>query len=801
MTEQKNRCVVTGLGAVSAIGGSTAECWESILAARSGIEHTHTIDTTGCYADYAAEVKIPLAETDENGEPLDRATALCLRATGEALRDAGLGDFGGDRRVSVIIGSCVGGVRSIEQYYTAGKDPQNIPRMPISAIACHVAASCHAGGTVTNVANACAAGTISIAYAADLIRAGRADVVIAGGADAFAAVPYSGFLSLHALDEQSCSPFNRSHGITLGEGAGALIIESYEHAVRRGAHIYCELLGAGISSDAHHITAPRPDGEGQMNAIRRAIAHSGLRAADIDYVNAHGTGTAKNDEAEFLSLHTIFDGENKHLSVSSTKAMTGHCLGAAGALEAVFSVKALTEGTVPPTIGFDEEDLVRLKEKAGDIDFCPNRPRKKELRAVMNNSFAFGGNNASVIFSLDAGNVQLPDSRPDIFVTGLGVVSPIGNGKERLLEALRGDRRIEGGDNRSEVSHEDYDALGLKMAFYRKLDRISQLQAVSGMYALADASCTVRENSAADIGMIVGTSEGALGSSCDFEMLIAERGNAAGSAFKFPNTVYNAAGGYLSICSGIKGYNVTVTNGAQSGLQSVAYAISVMRNGFEGAMLATGTDENNDILSELYHGLGVVADHAAQPYENGRGFALSDGSVSLLLETEPHLAAREGEGDVAPTRYCRVTGYGMAHTSVPLVTTAGSQDALVEAIGAALADASLTPSDIDGVEGFANGCAAVDEIERAALLQVFGGKVPPVLNIKRRTGEGRAASAALSLAHAALLLHGDLADCRDAYRLDAGSVTPTVLPAAGLSRILVIAYGAGGSYTAVIAER
>ena len=195
--------------------------------------------------------------------------------------------------------------------------------MPISSIAPQVAGQCHAGGVVTNIANACAAGTISIAYACELIRAGKADVVLAGGSDTFAAVPYAGFLSLHALDADGCSPFNRCTGITLGEGSGVVVVESYEHAKARNAKMYCEVLGAGVSSDAHHITAPRPDGEGQMEAINRAIKNSGLKKSDIGYVNAHGTGTAKNDDAEFLSLHTIFDGENNNLSVSSTKAMTG----------------------------------------------------------------------------------------------------------------------------------------------------------------------------------------------------------------------------------------------------------------------------------------------------------------------------------------------------------------------------------------------------------------------------------------------------------------------------------------------
>ena len=345
MTENNNRAVITGLGMICAIGNSVDEAWNNAINSVSGIHKTTTLDTTDCYADLAAEVKCDTLGDFEGSEDADRSAQLCIKAAGEAMKDAGLDDFAGDPKASVIIGSCVGGAVSISDYYEHGKKASDVTKMPISSIAPQVAGQCHAGGVVTNIANACAAGTISIAYACELIRAGKADVVLAGGSDTFAAVPYAGFLSLHALDADGCSPFNRCTGITLGEGSGVVVVESYEHAKARNAKMYCEVLGAGVSSDAHHITAPRPDGEGQMEAINRAIKNSGLKKSDIGYVNAHGTGTAKNDDAEFLSLHTIFDGENDNLSVSSTKAMTGHCLGAAGAIEAVFSIKALTTNT------------------------------------------------------------------------------------------------------------------------------------------------------------------------------------------------------------------------------------------------------------------------------------------------------------------------------------------------------------------------------------------------------------------------------------------------------------------------
>ena len=232
MKKKTIRCVITGLGVVSAIGNNVEECWANILASKSGIDHTRSLDTENCYADYAAEVKEPTL----NDPSLDRCAALCLQAADEAMKDSSLSDFNGDPRTGVIMGSCVGGGRSLESYYRNGKKKEDVLKMPISSVANHVAEKVNAGGVVTNVANACAAGTISVAYASDLIRAGKADVVIAGGADAFSSVPYAGFLSLHALDENSCSPFNHSHGITLGEGAGALVVESYKHADARAPH-------------------------------------------------------------------------------------------------------------------------------------------------------------------------------------------------------------------------------------------------------------------------------------------------------------------------------------------------------------------------------------------------------------------------------------------------------------------------------------------------------------------------------------------------------------------------------------
>ena len=792
MTENKNRCVVTGLGTINAIGNNVNEAWTNALASVTGIKNTTTVDTKDCYATLAAEVSCDTLDEIKGTKDMDRSSKLAIKAVMEALGDAKLGDFNDNTRVSVIFGSCVGGAVSIDHYYRNDKVTEDIVKMPISAIAANVAHYIHAGGVVTNIANACAAGTISIAYACDLIRAGKADVVIAGGSDAFASVPYAGFLALHALDSNPCSPFNKCSGITLGEGSGAVIVESYSHAKARGAHMYCEVLGSGVSSDAHHITAPREDGEGQMNAINWALKTSGVEKNEIGYINAHGTGTAKNDNAEFLSLHTIFDNENDNLSVSSTKAMVGHCLGAAGAIEAVFAIKALTNNVVPATLGYDAEDLERLKEKAGAIDFVPNKSHEKELETVMSNSFAFGGNNASIIFSKKDGSVNTKNDCGKVYVTGLGIVTPYGSGVDNYVAKVNENVKPEVNSLHSEVTIDDYVEYGLKPLF-RKHDNLSRIQVVSGMQALKNAGITVTDANATSIGIVEGSSEGALGTCLEFTENIVEKGCANGSAFKFPNTVYNAAGGYLSICSGIKGYNVTVTNGSQSGLQAVAYATNIIRQGKETYVLASGTDENISGIEEVYTKLGVVSGDVAMPFDNKNGFTLSDGSITVVLENDKNAVERGAK------KYAEVVGYGMATKAVEFGHVSGSDLALDEAIKLALEDANMTVDDIDTVAGFACGLKAIDDIEVNALNRVFGAKANSLklIEVKSHVGEGRAAAAALSLAHAALMLSGDIKEDMG-YTLDGKSVK---VEANSLKNVLCISYAAGGTYTAVIIKK
>lgn len=762
-----DRIVITGLGLTCAIGGNADECFDNAVRGIVGIKEVKSVEHEKCYAHIGGEYPDFVTPDGE-----DRASALAVKAAREAIADAGLDVKKEADRVGVMIGSCVGGAVTIEKFYRdyvadpAKASGDDVLKMPISAIANNVALETGAQGVIDNVANACAAGTMSIAVAADLIRQGKADVMLAGGSDPMSSLAYSGFHALHALDDEPCRPFNKSKGIALGEGAGILVVESYAHAKARGAKIYCEVLGSGVSSDAHHITAPAPDGEGMQAAMERSLENSGITASDVDYVNAHGTGTPLNDSSELGAMLRVF-GNDGYTSASSTKSMVGHCLGAAGSVEAVFCVKAIERGIMPPTVGYTDEDKAAMREKAGDFDFVPNAGKKKDIKYVQSNNYAFGGNNSSIIYAKEDAPRKLAQPTTErIFITGMGIVSPMGNtvgAYAANVNASAPAAKCDAcGDFASSVGREDFDAVGIKLNFYRKLDKLSQMTCVSGKYALADAGITVDETNAKKIGIVAGTSDGPQTDIGNFQKGIIAAGTQSGSAFLFPNTVYNAAPGYLSIAAGVKGYNVTYANGAASGIAATAYAARALRTTQNDVMLAIGMDEGSETMHMLYEKLGAF----------DAGMTLGDGAVTLVLEKESSANARGAK------KYAEVLGSGFAHCNVEFGKF-GCACKLKEAISLALEESGVTAEDIGTVMTLENGLNSLAAAESEALADFKAEKI----NVRQYVGEARAAATALEIAHAALMLSGDIS-----------------LGAKG-DYALAIGASAGGSFNAVVLKK
>ncbi len=405
------RVVVTGLGCVSPVGTGTQKAWQSITAGKSGISTITRFDATDFPVRIAGEVKdfdpSPYIEKKEL-KKMDLFIQYAVVAACEAFEDSGYRITEDNaERVGVYIGAGIGGLPAIEHWHDVLKEkgpsritPFFIPMVIINLASGQVSIKLGAKGPNSCAVTACATGAHSIGDAFRLIQTGEADCMIAGGAEStITPLCIAGFNAMKALSqrndepERASRPFDKDRdGFVVGEGAGVLVLEELESARRRGAKIYAEVVGYGLNSDAYHITQPAPEGEGAARCMELALKNAGLTPEDIDYINAHGTSTYYNDLNETEAIKKVFGEHAKRLMVSSTKSMTGHLLGAAGGVEAVFTVLAIKEGVVPPTINYETPD------EGCDLDYVPKEARKASLRAAMSNSFGFGGTNAVLVF-------------------------------------------------------------------------------------------------------------------------------------------------------------------------------------------------------------------------------------------------------------------------------------------------------------------------------------------------------------------------------------------------------------------
>lgn len=388
---------------VTPIGTGCEEFWRNLLAGRSGIAPVQSFDTSGYNVHRGAEVKEFDAEEyilNLDAAHLGRASQFAIAAARLALADAGVEIGSLDRkRAGVSMGTTSGEPREVERFddLYVSKDLDRIGSeflalYPCHVIAAHVASELNFAGANTMIPTACAAGNYAIAHALDVLRAERADLMLAGGSDAFSRITFTGFARLGAVAPEMCQPFDRLRkGMIPGEGSGVLVLEPFERARRRGARIYAEVGGYGLSCDAHHMTAAHPQGDGAERAMRQALADSGTSTEEVSYISAHGTGTATNDRLETIAVKRVFKDAAHRIPISSVKSMLGHTMGAASAIEAAVCALAVFNDRVPPTINLNEPD------PECDLDYVPNFARELRVNVAMNNAYAFGGNNASLI--------------------------------------------------------------------------------------------------------------------------------------------------------------------------------------------------------------------------------------------------------------------------------------------------------------------------------------------------------------------------------------------------------------------
>jgi 3-oxoacyl-[acyl-carrier-protein] synthase II len=409
----RRRVVVTGLGVISPVGNTVDEYWSSLVGGRSGIAPITQFDASELPVQFAGEVKgfDPEEFMDRRtARRMDRFDQLFYAATVQAMRDAGI-DYVDDpeqgARAGAVVGSGIGGISSMEEgmdtLRTRGAErvsPYQVTRLIANMAAGDVSIGFGLLGPVTCTVTACAASANAIGDAAEIIRRGAADVMVAGGSEApicefgVASFAQARAVSTRNDDPQgACRPFDATRdGFVMAEGGGSLVLEELEHAKARGAHIYAEVLGYGMSSDAFHITLPRPGGDGAARAMQAALDDAGLDPSQIQYINAHGTSTPANDVTETAAIKTVFGDHARSLAISSTKSMTGHLLGGAGAVESIASILAMRHGVIPPTINYVHPD------PECDLDYVPNEPRERDLHVVMSNSFGFGGHNAVLVY-------------------------------------------------------------------------------------------------------------------------------------------------------------------------------------------------------------------------------------------------------------------------------------------------------------------------------------------------------------------------------------------------------------------
>ena len=406
----KHRAVITGLGVISPVGNNLDEFWNNLIEGKSGIGLLTRFDTTDLPTKVAAEVK-NFEPTDwinkKESRHMDRFAQFAIAAAKMALQDSGLDLEKVDKeRAGTVMGCGIGGVTTFEEQKEvlmakgSGRvTPFFVPMLISNMAAAHLSIEFGLQGSSMTIVTACASATNAIGEALRIIQRGEADVVLCGGTEApITSLAFAGFCAAKTMStekenpEQACRPFDkRRSGFVMGEGAGVLILESLEHAQARGAHIYAELAGYGSTSDAYHITTPVPGGAGAIRAMRLALKDAEVSAEDVDYINAHGTSTGPNDSVETAAIKTVFGSVATKLAISSTKSMTGHLMGAAGAIEAIICALSIEQGVIPPTTNYGEPD------PECDLDYVPNIARKQEVNVAMSNSLGFGGHNATVV--------------------------------------------------------------------------------------------------------------------------------------------------------------------------------------------------------------------------------------------------------------------------------------------------------------------------------------------------------------------------------------------------------------------
>jgi len=795
------RVVVTGYGLITAVGSNADETWTALTQGKSGIGESDIIPPDGVSSRLAGQVWIEDVNSPSNH---DRSIRLGCRALSEALERAGLAienPYPPQAR-ALTLGTSLGGARKGDMFHRQwinggleSTDKTLLFEYPLHAVADAIAAHFNLHGPRIVHSNACAAGSVAIGHAYELLRDSQAEVVLAGGLDPLAHLSFAGFSSLGALSHLNCAPYTRSDGLNLGEGSGFLILEEYTRAIDRGACIYAEVLGFGLSADAYHPTAPDPRGKGALKAVQTALYLAGVQSSEVDYVNGHGTGTPANDVGELKTIRSI----GAHgAPMSSTKSMIGHTLGAAGAVEAVVTVMSIAKQQLHPTYvpqdSVAQEKLMKLQQ-TGQTDIVPYSSRMVKVDVALSNSFAFGGSNAALVLAREnetrssrAGNNRR--SQKNLVVTGLAATAGNAITTDDVRAAfLSGDKlyreQLELDDATSfPAGLPDQGRLGegINPRVLRRLDPLGRLTVHVFSQLLKARRLSPAQLS--ETGVVFATGNGPLSTVEAFQRGLIV--NKQGDSRLFPNTVMNAAAGHVAIAFGLHGPTATICSGATSGIAALHLASQLLQNRSCDRIAVIAADEAPACLLAGYSRFrNYLSATELVPYGNS-GVVYSSGAVALLLEAD------DGDPVDAPP-LARILGIGMASDGSGSGGFSTDDTAWFRSLDSAISRAGLISKDIDVVIAAANGRDRTDSIEKVAIHRLGLRPDVPVIAPRGITGDLSAASSLLGTPIATWIGQGDTLLC--------GTGTVSIPPHEKDSlRVLVSSFSIGGNFQSYVVQ-
>ena len=733
------RVVVSGVGAVTAMGRTAGALWDGVKAGRVAIRPMSR-PMQGLGTTVGAEVRGRVRPRHRYRRPADHrepAFEFALYAAEEAFHASRALSAGvPPERWGIVLGTCNAGLVSgevwyVRRYIEERAEPELVLLVPPQALAEALSAAFDLKGPALSVNTACAAGANALGAAAEMIRSGQADAVLAGGSDALSDVLFAGFTSLESLSPQPAAPYSRTRqGLSLGEGSGMLVLIRDDIAARAELPVLAEVLGYGLSADGFHPTAPHPEGEGAARAIAAALESAGVAPDEVGYVNGHGTGTPKNDSAETAAIRAGLGPAADRVLVSSTKSQIGHLLGAAGAVEAIVTIKALQEQTAPPTANYEEAD------PECDLDYVPNVARAMRADVAITNNFAFGGANACVVLARAGARAPAPPAprRERVVATGLSTLTSAGCDPDGVLDAvLKGTpttTRVDGALlGRVDLDPSEF----LSARDRRRIDRLGVLAIVAAKLALRDAGLEVGPHNRTRIGVVFGTGIGPMESMEQFVRPLIQEGFEAANPAVFPNTVYNAAAGLVAIHTGAVGPASTVTTGHAAGASAVAYGYDLLAAGRADAIICLAADALTDTVIESYRELGSFSDAA--------GFALAEAGAAIVLERHDAAAARGAR------MYGEVTGYAITSDARGVARFHSRGRGLERAMRAALDHAGRDRDDVATIWTGEMGLRGWDRAERTAIRRLFPAGTPTIasrLVLGEPVGAGGAIAAALA---------------------------------------------------------